>query len=949
MQLGKLIKCSNKNYNKINIKGISFDSRKVKKDDVFFAIQGNKISGTKFINEALSKGASVIICDKKIKYRNYKIPLLIVKNVREKLTEASSNFYKKKPKNIVAVTGTNGKSSVADFFYQILSINKLPAASIGTLGIISESYKKKTNLTSLDPLSLHKNLEILSKKNINNVILEASSHGLEQKRLDNLNINTGIFTNLSHDHLDYHRNIKSYFNSKMYLFRNLLKKNSKIITDETNKEFKILKNIAEKRKIKKATIGIKSGNIKILQTNYKENKQIVRVSANSKIFLLTIPLIGNFQIKNLLMAILAASSCGLNQKKIFNQVDKIRPVSGRLECVAKLKNNSNIIVDFSHTPDALEQTLAALKKQFKQDIIIVFGCGGERDKKKRPVMGKIAKKYCRKIFITDDNPRHENPKKIRDSIIKCCKKIAVNIGNRKKAIKAAINELNTNEILLVAGKGHEEIQDYGNKILNFSDKKIIREILRKRKSYVKKNYWSNFVAKKIFKNNKVEKINFNGVSINSKSIKKNNLFFAIKGKNNDGHDFVSTAIRKGAAKCVVSKKAKHFPKGKIIKVKNTFSSLIDLAKVSRKNTSAQIIGITGSVGKTTLKNLASFILKNYGNVYHSPHSYNNKFGVPISLSNLKQNTKYGIFEIGMDKKGEINTLSKIVKPEIGVITNIGGAHFKNFNSLKDIAKAKAEIIDNILQEGSIILNKDDSFFNFLFNKAKKRNLFVVSFSRKKKTDIFLLKKTKFKKSYKLKISVKGEIFYFNVNQCTNSFISNFLACISILYVLGLDLNHIKEKLINFPIPSGRGDIKLVKKFKKKFKFVDESYNANPLSMSSAIKNISNYKRRGNLKKIVLLGDMLELGKKTKKLHRELSNVINKSDIDKVFVYGKHIIETYNLVTRKKKGKIFNNLREANNYLSKIVHNNDLLMIKGSNATGLNQFSKNIKRGYISAI
>ena len=211
------------------------------------------------------------------------------------------------------------------------------------------------------------------------------------------------------------------------------------------------------------------------------------------------------------------------------------------------------------------------------------------------------------------------------------------------------------------------------------------------------------------------------------------------------------------------------------------------------------------------------------------------------------------------------------------------------------------------------------------------------------------KATKNKNHYKLKVVVKNKVFYFNITQYTENFISNILACISILHVLNLDLNNIRRKLINFFIPGGRGDIKVVKKFKKKFKFVDESYNANPLSMYSAIKNISHYKRQGNLKKIVLLGDMLELGKKTKKLHKELSNVINESDIDKVFVYGKYIKDTFNLLTKNKKGKVFNNLREAHSHLSKIVHNNDLLMIKGSNATGLNQFSKNIKRGYISAI
>jgi len=949
MLLGNLLNLKSKKYRNISLNGISFDSRKIKKKDIFFAIKGNNTSGNKFIDEAISKGAIGIVSNKKLKHRKDKIPLITVKDVRKSLTLAASNFYKKKPRNIIAVTGTNGKSSVADFFYQILNLNRIPVASIGTLGIFSKNYKKKLNLTSVDPISLHKNLEILARNNIRYVILEASSHGLDQKRLDNLNIKIGIFTNLSHDHLDYHKNMKSYLKSKMYLFNNLLNKNSKIITDENNKEFKIIENIAKKRKIEKNTIGTESGTIKILHNKYRESKQIVKISLNSKTFLIEIPLIGYFQVKNLLMAILVALNCGINKKKIFKQINKIKPVPGRLESIVNLNNNSNIIIDFAHTPDALEQSLVALKKQFKKEIIIVFGCGGERDKKKRPIMGKIAKKYCRKIFITDDNPRNEDPKKIRIAIMKGCKKLAVNIGNRKEAIKTAIKELGTNEILLVAGKGHEKIQDYGNRILNFSDRKVIKEIIKKRKKFINKNLWSNFIAQKSFKNNKLKNVNYNGVSINTKSMKKNNLFFAIKGKKTDGHRFVNEAIRKGAIKCIVSKKIKNAPKNKIIKVKNTFSSLNNLAETNRNNTSAQIIGITGSVGKTTLKNLLSFSLKNYGKTYCSPLSYNNKFGVPFSLSNLKKSTQYAIFEIGMDKKGEINTLSKIVRPEIAVITNIAGAHFKNFNTLRDIAKAKAEIIDNISEGGTIILNKDDRFFNFLSNKAKKKDIFVISFSFRQKADIFLLKAIKSKNYYKLKVAVKNKIYYFNINHYRENFISNMLSCISVLYALNLDLKNIRRKLIDFPIPDGRGDIKVVNKFNKKFKFVDESYNANLLSMASAIKNISHYKRQGNLKKIVLLGDMLELGKKTKKLHKKLSNIINESDIDKVFVYGKHIKETFNLLSKNKKGKVFDNLREAHNHLSKIVNNNDLLMIKGSNATGLNQFSKNIKKGYISAI
>ena len=934
MFLGDLLKSTEKKYQKIPVKGISFDSRKVKRGDVFFAIRGKKTSGLKFIKKALFNGASIIVSEKNLMNRNNKVPFIKVKDVRKSLSEASSKLYTKKPKNIIAVTGTNGKSSVADFFYQLLSLNKIPVASIGTLGIVSKNYNKKTKLTSIDAISLHKSLQILSIKKINHVILEASSHGLDQKRLDNININCGVFTNLSHDHLDYHKSMRSYFKVKMYLFENLLRKNSAVVTDEDIKEFKIIKKISYKKKLKKFTIGKTSGTIKILHHRYKDNKQIIKVLINSKSYLLEIPLVGYFQIKNLFMAVLVAIFFGLSRKKILHQIKKIKPVLGRLECVTTLKNNSNIIVDFAHTPDALEQSLVALKKQFKKEIILVFGCGGERDKKKRFSMGAVAKKYCRKIFVTDDNPRNENPKKIRNAVIKGCKKLAVDIADRKNAITAAIKELRSNEILLVAGKGHESDQDYGNKVISFSDKKIIKEIINKKQFYF---------------NNDFKNLKYNGVSINSKTLKKNNLFFAIKGKKNDGHNFVKEAIKKGAIKSFVNKKILQTPKSKIIKVKNTFSSLNELAKINRENSSARIIGVTGSVGKTTLKNLISFVLNNYGKVYHSPLSYNNKFGVPLSLANLKGNINYGVFEIGMDKKGEIDKLSKIVKPEIGIITNISEAHIKNFNTLKDIAKAKGEIINNILDGGSIILNKDSKFFNFLFSKAKRKKIKVVSFSQKKGADIFLLNIKKIGNYYKLKVEVKKKIYFFYTTQSTNNFINNVLACISTLFVLNIDLNNVEKDFIDFKIPSGRGDIKIIKKFKKTFKLIDESYNANPLSMKSAIQNMSYYKVKNNAQKLVFLSDMLELGKKSKKLHKKLSNEINKSDIDKVFVYGKDIKETFDYLNTNKKGKIFNNLQEAYSHFSKIIHNNDLLMVKGSNATGLSQFSKNIKKGKINAL
>ena len=245
MLLKKLIK-NLPEKKKLRIKGLSINSKNISKGFIFFAIRGHKSNGEKFIKEAVTKGAEVVICSKKCKYINNKILVIKTSNIKRLLSEITSSFYKLKPNNIIAVTGTNGKTSVADLFYQILNLNNIPVASIGTLGIKLKGKIIKSDLTSPDIISLHKNLEKIKKK-INNVIIEASSHGLHQKRINNLNIKAGIFTNFSQDHLDYHKSMFSYLKAKLFLFNSILSKNKTVITDKSLKEYSLLKNICKKR------------------------------------------------------------------------------------------------------------------------------------------------------------------------------------------------------------------------------------------------------------------------------------------------------------------------------------------------------------------------------------------------------------------------------------------------------------------------------------------------------------------------------------------------------------------------------------------------------------------------------------------------------------------------------------------------------------------------------
>ena len=918
MLLKKLIKNLPEKKKNLRIKGLSINSKNISKGFIFFAIRGHKSNGEKFIKEAVTKGAEVVICSKKCKYLNNKILVIKTSNLKRLLSEITSSFYKLKPNNIIAVTGTNGKTSVADLFYQILNLNNIPVASIGTLGVKFKRKIIKSDLTTPDIISLHKNLEKIKKKKINNVIIEASSHGLHQKRINNLNIKAGIFTNFSQDHLDYHKSMFSYLKAKLLLFNSILSKNKTVITDKSLKEYSLLKNICKKKKLHL---------IDISSTQEKIKKNI-----NLKL--------NEFQIKNLSMAILAAKLCKLKERKIFRTLNKIKNVNGRLELVKILPGKRKIYVDFAHTPDALEKSLKALLKDNGKNISLVFGCGGDRDYEKRPLMGQIAQKYCKNFFVTDDNPRSENPNKIRKEIIgKIKSNNCFNVGNRAKAIKEAILKSDPNDIILVAGKGHEEEQIYKNKTIFISDKKIIKNIKLKKFFYNDPNLLQN---KKILAEIKKE-INikkFNGLSIDSRLVKKNDLFITIKGKKNDGNKYVPHALKKGAKLIISSKKNKKYNK-KIIKVDNEINFLQKFAYKKRDRTNSKIIAITGSAGKTSLKSLLRELLQNFGDTLCSPKSYNNHLGVPLSLSQLSVDHKYGIFEVGMSKSGEINKLSKLIRPHIAIITNIGEAHIENFKNLRGIAKAKGEIIENIEKNGTIILNRDDKYFRFLEKKAKLKNLKILSFGLNKKSDVYPISVLKRKGHNLLNIKVKNS----NVRLKTKNInIYNILASLTLIQELNLDLKKLSNCFKKVDPIEGRGKIHIISRYSKKFKLVDESYNANPLSVKTAIKNFNSIKKE-KFKKYLILGDMLELGKKSKILHEGLSRVINNSDIDKVFVKGDKTLDTFKKIHKHKRGNIFQQDEDIDFTLNNIISNNDYLMIKGSNATGLNNFCKKMIRGY----
>jgi len=944
MQLKHYIPYVNKKYREIFFSGVNFDSSKVKKDNIFFAIKGNKFDGNNFIDTAIKNGAKVIVSEKKINTKNKNIFFLYSKNIRKLLSNISYKILGKKPKNIVAVTGTNGKSSIAEFFYQILSLNSKKVASIGTIGIKYNGKKKTLTNTTLDPIQLSSILNRLKKEKIEHVILEASSHGLKQNRLDGLLFDIGIFTNLSHDHLDYHKNIKDYLNSKLYLFNQLMKKKGSIITDANIPQVDKIKKISVKNNLDLSLIFNKKKGIELISHKFFKEKQILKIGFKNKKYEIRLNLIGKIQIKNVLMSILAAYKSGLEFKKIIKVIHKIKSIEGRLEEIGKIKNNSKVILDYAHTPDALELALSNIKEQFPgRKISLIFGCGGERDFKKRAIMGKIADKYSDRIYLTDDNPRNENPAKIRKDIKKGIKKNKIKeLSNRKKAIHEAIANLKTGELLLVAGKGHEKTQDYGKRKLFFSDQKVILQSIKYKNKFLSNDLKLNII-KEESKSKLSNKLKINKISINSKFIKKNDVFFAIKGERLDGNKFVSEAFNKKSSLAILNQVNNNYPISKQVKVNNTLIFLTKCSSIFRENIGAKIISITGSCGKTTLKEMIGSTLKKISRTTFSPKSFNNKYGVPLSLFNLKQNDEYGIFEVGMDKKGEIDNLTKIIRPDQGIITNISYAHSQNFKNINQIAEAKAEIMNNIKRGGTVILNIDDNFYTKHKNFALKKKLKVISFGIKNRLAMIkFMRAKKIKNKYELLINLNGlsvSFFSHNVNE---SNIYNILATLASINVY-IDVKKLKKDIfLSFKTPNGRGDISKVKLKNKKIFLVDETYNSNPLSLKTAIQNYDKIESK-NSKKYLILGDMLELGKHSMKQHKLISKIINKTKINKVYVVGKYIKETFKGLKPNKKAKVLNDKFNIINLINDNLNNNDYLMIKGSNSTGLHKIITNLKQ------
>jgi UDP-N-acetylmuramoyl-L-alanyl-D-glutamate--2,6-diaminopimelate ligase len=463
----------------IDIAGLAFDSRKAAKGFLFFAIAGAKADGAHFAKQAVSAGAVAVAAEREIADLPAGVAFVKVRNVRRALALAAAKFYPRQPATIAAVTGTSGKTSVAAFTRQIWLALGHQAASIGTIGVVSPKQEIYGSLTTPDPIELHRTLDRLAGEGVTHLALEASSHGLDQHRLDGVRVAAGAFTNLSRDHMDYHATIQDYLAAKLRLFEALVVDGGAAVIDVDHDHADAVIETAKQRGLTLFMVG-KSGNpIQMIDVAIEGFAQKIALAYSGRPYVLKLPLVGAFQVENALVAAGLAISTGSDADKVFAALDHLTGAKGRLELAGE-KNGAPVFVDYAHKPDALAKALEALRPYASGRLVVVFGCGGDRDKGKRPLMGAIAADLADRVIVTDDNPRSENPVSIRKEILADAPG-AEEIGDRREAIRAGVAALKKGDVLLIAGKGHESGQIVGDRVLPFSDQDEVAAALKEMK------------------------------------------------------------------------------------------------------------------------------------------------------------------------------------------------------------------------------------------------------------------------------------------------------------------------------------------------------------------------------------------------------------------------------------------------------------------------------------
>ncbi len=929
MKLSDLIKDCSRSViiHDYDISSISSNSRDIRPGGLFIAVKGFIADGHDYIDQAFENGAIAVVAQTNPKNRQ---DVILVENSRLSMACIAAGFYGNPSKDmtLVGITGTNGKTTTT---WLLESIFKTCGFSTGVIGTINIRYNHQifdNPVTTPDSIELQKTLYKMKKSGVTHVIMEVSSHGLDLNRVDYCRFDLGVFTNLSQDHLDYHNGMEAYFSCKKRFFTQCLG------SDKEKTPIAIL-NIDDP----KGKILLKSLKYKTIAVSTQKKTDIFSQDITDDIhglsgtfslgdtsFDFRSQLTGTFNLENILCAAGAAHALDIPTHQIKEGIENCVNIPGRLE---KIDNSIDrfLFVDYAHTPDALESILMTLKQRAPKRIITIFGCGGDRDQSKRPLMGQVACKNSHIAIVSSDNPRTEHPDSIikdilegidgfhrlseKELLLHPFKKGYLVEGDRKKALKKAIFISKPGDIIVAAGKGHESYQITNTGTIHFDDKEELTKAAIKFANQFKPIPWKTDDLAKALNTDPVfstiqKDYNFTGISTDSRAILETQIFIALKGEKFDGHVFIKTLIEKGIKGFITekgffdtldidtldinTKKALSQKNLIFFETSNTLTALGQLAKYQRIRSKVKLLAITGSNGKTTTRKIIEEVFKTQFHTHATIGNFNNEIGLPLTLLALSTAHEWAIVEMGMNHPGEISRLSHIALPDIAMVINTAGVHLEGLGSIDNVAKAKAEIFDGMRQNSTAILFADDPRRNILETKATENKAIqtLLFFGSKPGSVIRSIDVKSLTGSTKFTAKTKDDEISISINSPALFMVDNCLAAICAARSAKICWESIKKGIKAFTPVTGRMDIYRLNDF---IHIIDDTYNANPASMTQALNTLSNISKGKN--SIAVIGDMLELGEKTHIFHRQIGQKTAMLGICKLYVFGslvKHTIE-----------------------------------------------------------
>lgn len=883
----------------VSVEAICYRAQDVRPGGLFVAIPGLKADGHDYIPQALANGAAALLVERPVTDSADAI-VLKTANARKAMGQIAARFHGHPSEKMVVagVTGTNGKTTITYLMEEMLRQQGVRVGVIGTVNWRYDGQLHDNAHTTPESPDLQRILARMHDDGVTHVILEVASHGLDLFRVEHCWFDVGVFTNLTQDHLDYHGDMQTYAAVKRRLFVDYMARGPKKdrATAVINMEDPFGRRLHAELSAAGFPAVISSGTqqtatVRICAPASDLSGTQAQLETGGRQTAFATELVGEHNLQNIASAVAAATAMGFAAEKVIHATARLHAVPGRLQPVAD-RRKRHVYVDYAHTPDALENVLCALRPLTSGRLICLFGCGGDRDQKKRPLMGAIAHRLADLVVVTSDNPRSEDPLAIIEQILAGLpdrtpeKDPAVIVEpDRRKAIQIAIGACRPADAVLIAGKGHETYQLIGDRVLEFDDRQVAAEVLADTHmdTLSSKASADSWTLKDILDATGGELAvegrhkGFGGISIDSRTISPDQLFVAICGPRHDGHKFAAELAADGVRGLLVNADAVHhlplaaFQKQAVtcIAVADTTRALGDLAAHHRKRMPAQVVAITGSNGKTTTRRMTAAVLAGNAPTLATKGNLNNEFGLPLTLFRLTEQHRWAVLELGMNHAGEIRRLAQICRPDIGVVTNIGPAHLAGFDSMDAIMHAKGELLDQMGPDKVAIVNADDPRCLQLAEKYTGEVLLVGTGVR---ADIRAANIEVDPGGTRFELIIGTTAVPVRLSVCGNMMVPNALTAAAVGHRLGLAPETIAAGLESIRSKPGRMDISEL----NGIHLIDDSYNANPASMQAALTSLQTL--AGNHRKIAVLGEMAELGEASEHRHHQLGRRAARSGI-----------------------------------------------------------------------